>query len=118
MIRRPSASVLCFCVCLLALPSLARAAAKPTAPPSPKAGPNKQAAVASVGRQRPQLVDLANQVWGFAETALKEKRSSKVLADYAEAQGFKVERGVAGMPTAFVASFGSVKPVIVVLGEY
>jgi hypothetical protein len=71
-----------------------------------------------VERHRPELVDLANQVWGFAETALKEKRSSKVLADYAEAQGFKVERGVAGLPTAFVASFGSGKPVIVVLGEY
>jgi aminobenzoyl-glutamate utilization protein B len=118
MIRRPFASVLCFCVFLLALPGLARAAAKPTAPPAPKAGPNKQAAVASVELQRSQLVDLANQVWGFAETALKEKKSSKVLADYAEAQGFKVERGVAGMPTAFVASFGSGKPVIVVLGEY
>ncbi|HEV7504211.1 MAG TPA: hypothetical protein VGS07_04815 [Thermoanaerobaculia bacterium] len=118
MTRRPPASVLCLSVCLLALPGLARAAAKPVAPPTPKAGPNKQAAVASVERQRPQLVDLANQVWGFAETALKEKKSSKVLADYAEAQGFKVERGVAGMPTAFVASYGSGKPVIVVLGEY
>ncbi len=114
MIRRRFASVLCLSVCLLALPGLARAAAKPTAPPAPKAGPNKQAAVASVERQRPQLVDLANQVWGFAETALKEKKSAKVLADYAEAQGFKVERGVAGMPTAFVASYGSGKPVIAV----
>lgn len=74
--------------------------------------------MASVERQRPQLIDLANQVWGFAETALKEKKSAKVLADYAEAQRFKVERGVAGMPTAFVASYGSGKPVIVVLGEY
>jgi aminobenzoyl-glutamate utilization protein B len=57
-------------------------------------------------------------VWEFAETALKEKRSSKVLADYAESQGFKVERGVAGLPTAFVASYGEGKPVIAILGEY
>jgi aminobenzoyl-glutamate utilization protein B len=113
MIRRRSVFVLC--VCALILPSLLRAAAGPSAP---KPGPNKEAAVASVERHRPELVDLANQVWGFAETALREKRSSKVLADYAEAQGFKVERGVAGLPTAFVASYGSGKPVIAILGEY
>jgi aminobenzoyl-glutamate utilization protein B len=104
-------------VCALVLgfslvPSLAGAA------PAPKAGPNKEAAVASVERQQPALVELANQVWGFAETALKETRSAQVLADYAAAQGFRVERGVAGMPTAFVASYGEGKPVIAVLGEY
>lgn len=110
-------SVVFVCLCLSLLPGLA--AAKPAAKPAaPKVSPSKEAAVASVERQRPALVDLANQVWAFAETALKEKRSSKVLADYAEAQGFKVERGVAGMPTAFVASYGSGKPVIAILGEY
>ena len=113
MIRRRSVFVLC--ACALLLPSLLQAA---VAPSTPKASPNKAAAVASVERHRPEMVDLANQVWAFAETALKEKRSSKVLADYAEAQGFKVERGVAGLPTAFVASYGSGKPVIAILGEY
>jgi aminobenzoyl-glutamate utilization protein B len=93
----------------------AKSAAKPA---SAQPGPNKEAAVASVDRHRPELVDLANQIWGFAETALKETRSAKALADYAEAQGFQVERGVAGMPTAFVASYGEGRPVIAVLGEY
>src|SRR5215510_9397391 len=111
MIRRRSASLLSILV--LILPGLA--AAKPAAP---KVSANKEAAVASVERHRPELVELANQVWTFAETALKEKRSSKVLADYAEAQGFKVERGVAGLPTAFVASYGEGRPVIAILGEY
>jgi aminobenzoyl-glutamate utilization protein B len=110
MIRRRSASVLS--VILLSMPSLA------AAKPAPKPSPSKETAVASVEGHRPELVDLANQVWAFAETALKEKRSSKLLADYAEAQGFKVERGVAGMPTAFVASYGEGKPVIAILGEY
>ena len=41
-----------------------------------------------------------------------------MLADHAEAEGFTVERGVAGMPTAFVASYGSGAPVIAILGEY
>jgi aminobenzoyl-glutamate utilization protein B len=40
------------------------------------------------------------------------------LADYAEQQGFKVGRGVAGMPTAFVASYGEGRPIIGIMGEY
>ena len=57
-------------------------------------------------------------MWAFAETALRETRSAALLADHAEKQGFRVERGVAGMPTAFVASYGEGRPVIAVLGEY
>jgi len=63
-------------------------------------------------------VALADQVWSFAETALRETRSAALIADFAERQGFRVERGLAGMPTAFVASYGEGRPVIAVLGEY
>jgi aminobenzoyl-glutamate utilization protein B len=49
---------------------------------------------------------------------LRETQSSKALADWAEAEGFRVTRGVANMPTAFVAEFGSGKPVIGIMGEY
>ena len=83
-----------------------------------RAGDSKQSVQASVERQRPTLIKLSDQVWAFAETALRETKSSKVLADYAQEQGFKVERGVAGMPTAFVATYGSGKPVIGILGEF
>jgi len=78
----------------------------------------KEEAVASIERHKAEIIDLSDQVWGFAETALLEVRSSKALADYAEKQGFTVERGVAGMPTAFVASYGEGRPIIGVLGEY
>ena len=78
----------------------------------------KQTAIASVEAHQKDLIQLSDQVWRFAETALRETKSSKVLADYAEQQGFKVERGVAGMPTAFVATFGEGKPVIGILGEF
>jgi len=78
----------------------------------------KQRAVDSIERHRTELVELSDQVWSFAETALREVRSSELLADHAESQGFEVERGVAGLPTAFVASFGQAGPVIGVLGEY
>lgn len=82
------------------------------------AEPSKQDAIASIDRQRAELIKLSDQVWAFAETALKETKSSKVLADYAQQQGFNVERGVAGMPTAFVATYGEGKPVIGILGEF
>ncbi len=78
----------------------------------------KEEAVASIEKHKAELINLSDQVWGFAETALLEARSSKLLADYAEKQGFTVERGVAGLPTAFVASYGEGRPIIGVLGEY
>ncbi len=78
----------------------------------------KEAAVASIEKHKTELTNLSDQIWGFAETALREKKSSKLLADYAEQQGFKVERGVAGLPTAFVATYGSGKPIIGIMGEY
>jgi aminobenzoyl-glutamate utilization protein B len=78
----------------------------------------KKQVINSVETHKNELTHLSDQIWEFAETALKEYNSSKVLADYAKAQGFRVERGVADMPTAFVASYGSGKPVIGILGEF
>jgi len=65
-----------------------------------------------------RLIDIAQKIWEYAEPALQEYKSSKLLADELEKEGFCVKRGVADMPTAFVASYGSGKPVIGVLGEY
>jgi aminobenzoyl-glutamate utilization protein B len=79
---------------------------------------NKSAVLASVEKHQQELIKLSDQVWGFAETAMRETQSAKVLADYAEAQGFKVTRGVAAIPTAFIAEYGSGKPIIGVLGEF
>jgi aminobenzoyl-glutamate utilization protein B len=78
----------------------------------------KEEAVASIERHKAEIIALSDQVWAFAETALLEVRSAQALADYAEKQGFKVARGVAGLPTAFTASYGEGRPVIGVLGEY
>lgn len=78
----------------------------------------REAAVAEVTRQATDLVRLADEVWHHAETALRETKSAAVLAEYAERQGFRVTRGVAGMPTAFIAEFGSGGPVIGIIGEY
>ena len=87
--------------------------------PAPGVDPKlKQEAIAGVERRAADLISLSDQIWGFAETALRETRSSAVLADYAEKQGFRVIRGVSGMPTAFTAEFGSGKPVIAIMGEF
>lgn len=83
-----------------------------------KLSKNKLEVIQSVEKHQQELIELSDQIWTFAETALLEHNSSKALADFAEKQGFKVERGVAGLPTAFIASFGSGKPIIGVLGEY
>ncbi len=83
-----------------------------------KPNPNKEAIIRSVDKHQQELISVSDKIWAYAETALKEYKSSKELADYAEAQGFIVKRGVAGMPTAFTAEFGSGKPVIGIMGEY
>lgn len=79
---------------------------------------NKKAIIASVEKHRAELIKISDSIWALAETAFEEDHSSKILADYAENNGFSVERGVAGMPTAFVATYGSGAPVISVLGEF
>ncbi len=61
---------------------------------------------------------MALKIWDWAEVGYQEKRSAALLADAMEEGGFKVERGVAGIPTSFIASIGSGKPVIGILGEY
>jgi aminobenzoyl-glutamate utilization protein B len=79
---------------------------------------SRQAAIALVEKQRAELVRLSDRVWAHAEIGFREDSSAEALAAYAKANGFTVERGVAGMPTAFVASYGSGRPVIAILGEY
>lgn len=78
----------------------------------------KTRAVESIDSQSGQLIELSDQIWAFAETALREYQSSAVLKEYAESQGFEVTGGVAGMPTAFTARYGTGRPVIGIMGEY
>jgi len=61
---------------------------------------------------------ISDRIWSYAELGLQEFKSSKLLADTLEQAGFKVERGLAGMPTCFVATYGQGKPVIGFLGEF
>jgi aminobenzoyl-glutamate utilization protein B len=60
----------------------------------------------------------ALQIWNYAELGYKETQSSALLQKMLKDNGFSVEAGVAGIPTAFVATYGSGSPVIGVLAEY
>ncbi len=65
-----------------------------------------------------ELTKVCDDVWGFAEYGLLEEKSSRIIASTLEKHGFKVRLGVAGMPTAIVAEWGTGKPVIGLMGEY
>jgi aminobenzoyl-glutamate utilization protein B len=65
-----------------------------------------------------ELVTVNQEIWTFAELGLQEHRSAARLIDVLKKAGFKVKEGVSGMPTAFVAEYGSGKPVLGILAEY
>ncbi len=61
---------------------------------------------------------ISDSIWNFAELGMQEFKSSALLIRTLEEEGFAVEKGVAGMPTCFVATWGSGNPVIGILGEF
>jgi aminobenzoyl-glutamate utilization protein B len=61
---------------------------------------------------------IAQQIWGFAEMGYQEEKSAALLQQTLCNEGFKVTKGVAGIPTAFIAEYGEGLPVIAILGEY
>jgi len=78
----------------------------------------KSEIVESVDQRFDALTDLSDKIWSFEEIAFQETKSAAALSDYAESLGFKVTRGVAEIPTAFVAEYGSGSPIIGILGEF
>lgn len=77
----------------------------------------KQIALNWITENKKLLVEAHDKIWELAEVGLQEIKTAKLLADILEKNAFKVERSVAGMPSAFVATYGSGKPVIGVMGE-
>ncbi|GGA33285.1 M20 family metallopeptidase [Psychrobacillus lasiicapitis] len=65
-----------------------------------------------------EITELSDQIWDTPETRFQEHKSTKLLSDFLEDNGFSVERGVGGIETAFTATFGQEKPVIGILGEF
>lgn len=103
---------------LLLLPCLLACASALAAPPDPPAADDAQAVLAAVDAAAPACTALARELWDLAELGYQERRSAELLCAALEGAGFRVTRGVAGMPTAFVAEWGAGRPVIGVLGEF
>lgn len=78
----------------------------------------KQEIIKSIDARGDQYAVAAKAIWGFAEVGFQEKQSSALLQQMLREAGFTVQDNVAGMPTAFVATYGSGKPVIGILGEF
>ncbi len=71
-----------------------------------------------IDEHREEFIKVSDKVWEYAELGLVEHKSAKLHVETLRKHGFKVEHGVAGMPTAFVATWGEGKPVIGFMGEY
>lgn len=87
-------------------------------PAPPEATPVQKDILARLDAAEPELVKCNQDIWTFAELGLDEHRSAARLVGLLKAAGFRVTQGVSGMPTAFVAEYGSGKPVIGILAEY
>ena len=74
--------------------------------------------LSTIDENKIKYENTANSIWNLAEVGYQEKESSKILQEILKEEGFLIEKGVAGIPTAFVASFGSGSPEIAILGEY
>jgi len=72
----------------------------------------------SIKDHKDNFQDVALEIWEFAELGYQEIKSSSRLAESLESEGFKIEKGVAGIPTAFIAEFNNGGPVIGILGEF
>jgi aminobenzoyl-glutamate utilization protein B len=78
----------------------------------------KSELAASIDAKRATYAAISDQIWSFAELGYQEHKSSALLQRELTNAGFSVQAGVAGIPTAFVATYGSGKPVIGVLAEF
>tara|TARA_Y100000389_G_scaffold7525_1_gene7222 strand:- start:308 stop:1687 length:1380 start_codon:yes stop_codon:yes gene_type:complete len=72
----------------------------------------------SIANHKEHFSKIALEIWDNAELGYQEMDSSELLSDSLEKEGFKINKSVAGIPTAFIAEFGSKGPVIAILGEF
>ena len=79
--------------------------------------PAKKTAFDAIDRNAKQIGDIGTSIFSFSELGLQEFETNKLMTGLLKEWGFKIENGISGMPTAFMATYGSGKPVIVVHTE-
>ena len=72
----------------------------------------------SINQKSDQLITMSDNIWRAAEVAFREEKSAEYLIAYAKQNGFDVDSDLAGMPTAFTATYGEGSPVIGIIGEF
>ena len=112
--RRAPGSLLLMMMAVLALPAVAQqpAPAATQRPADPRLEKLKAEALTKVDAKAKMIQEIVDMVFSFGELGFQEVETSKYLTGILEQNGFKVERGYAGIPTAWVARWGSGKPVI------
>ncbi|MCR5826339.1 MAG: amidohydrolase [Oscillospiraceae bacterium] len=78
----------------------------------------KENALAYVARRESTVCEVADKIWDYAELSLQERKSAALYVSVLTREGFAVQRGLCGIPTAFSASYGEGRPVIGILAEY
>lgn len=78
----------------------------------------KEAIIKALDKRTTEFGELAQTIWNHAELGYLEYKSTKLLQNKLQSEGFRVEAGVADLPTAFTASYGSGKPIIGILAEF
>ncbi len=111
---KPTSMISAVCMMLLSFSAIAQ---KKKVVPAPEEG-LKTIAVQNLQNSYEQYKNIALQIWGHAELGYKEVKSSALLQETLKKEGFTVESGVAEIPTAFVATYGSGQPVIGILAEF
>lgn len=79
---------------------------------------DKARLVSYLDQHTPEYAAISKKIWGFAEVGYQEQKSAALLQETLQKEGFTVKAGIAGIPTAFIASYGSGEPVIGILAEY
>jgi aminobenzoyl-glutamate utilization protein B len=77
----------------------------------------KKVALDWIEENQEMILDIHQKIWELAEVGLQEVETANILIERLEKEGFKVEKEVAGMPSAFIAIYGQGKPVIGIMGE-
>ncbi len=83
-----------------------------------RAQKTKSEVIKTLDSKSETYASIAKRIWDFAEVGFQETQSAALLQETLASNGFKIQAGVAGMPTAFVATYGEGKPVIAILGEF
>lgn len=78
----------------------------------------QQSVVTNLEQKKGHYGNVSKQIWDLAEVGYQEYKSSEILKEELKKEGFIIEENVAGIPTAFVATYGKGKPEISILAEY